>query len=247
LGSKGKLRLDQRLVRDGLVSDLRQAQALIMAGQVLVGEQRADKAGLFVSDSVAIRVKGLSRFVSRGGEKLWGAIEDLALAELFPAAVVLDCGASTGGFTDCALQLGASRVYALDVGFNQLSWKLRQDLRVVVMEKTDVRDLTSVIDPHLKIVLADISFNSLDRLLPALSRVAPETGVDFILLVKPQFELQAEEVPEGGVVMDASSRQKALLLVIQAMQREGLKVLHHVDSRLAGRDGNLEIFVHARR
>ncbi len=245
--SKGKCRLDQRLVRDGFAGDLRQAQGLILAGQVVVDDQRVDKTGFLVRDGQAVRIKGQDRFVSRGGEKLWGAVEDLGVKSLFQNAVVLDCGASTGGFTDCALQLGAQKVYALDVGTNQLAWKLRTDVRVVVMEQTDVRQVAQVLDPQLRLILADISFNSIDRLLPALVQVAPEAEVHFLLLVKPQFELLPEEVPPGGVVTDPQVRAKALEQAKNALQREGLQFMQSVDSRLPGREGNVEIFVLAKR
>ncbi len=243
---KDKKRLDQRLLEVGLAHDLQEAQRLIMAGQVLVDEQRWDKPGQAVSLASHVRLKQQRRFVSRGGEKLWGAVEDFNIKDLFLDAVVLDCGASTGGFTDCALHLGARKVYALDVGYNQLAWKLRTDARVVVMEETDIRDLPGPIDLATTLVLADISFNSLDRLLPAICRAVPLEGVTFLLLVKPQFELHAHEIPEGGIVSDEDSRLKALAISRAALEREGLQLLGHAESRVEGREGNREIFVLAR-
>ncbi len=244
---KDKYRLDERLVSLGLVGDLTEARALIMAGQVLVDEQRIDKPGQLVRDGQNLRLKDQKRFVSRGGDKLWGAIEDMGLASLVNGATVLDCGASTGGFTDCCLQLGAKKVYALDVGHNQLAWKLRTDPRVVVKESCDIRKVTQVIDSDISFVVADISFNSVDRLLPALCAAVPAEAVHFLILVKPQFELAADEVPPGGVVADDASRQAALGIALQAMQREGLEFLQSVDSKVSGREGNREIFVLARR
>src|SRR6478735_3134670 len=158
-GKKDKYRLDERLVSLGLMGDLTEARALIMAGQVLVDEQRIDKPGHLVRDGQNLRLKDQKRFVSRGGEKLWGAVHDLGLAASLQGATVLDCGASTGGFTDCCLQLGAKKVYALDVGHNQLAWKLRTDPRVVVREQCDIRQVVGIIDETIDFVVADISFN----------------------------------------------------------------------------------------
>jgi 23S rRNA (cytidine1920-2'-O)/16S rRNA (cytidine1409-2'-O)-methyltransferase len=244
---RDKYRLDERLVALGLVGDLAEARALIMAGQVLVDEQRMDKPGQPVRDGQNLRLKDQKRFVSRGGDKLWGAIQDLGLSSMVAGATVLDCGASTGGFTDCCLQLGAKKVYALDVGHNQLAWKLRTDARVVVKEQCDIRQVTEVIDHEINFVVADISFNSVDRLLPALCAAVPSHAVHFLILVKPQFELAADAVPVGGVVADDASRQAALNIALQAMQREGLEFLKSVDSQVTGREGNREIFVLARK
>lgn len=244
---KDKFRLDERLLSLGLVGDLAEARALIMAGQVLIDEQRMDKPGHLVRDGQNLRLKDQKRFVSRGGDKLWGAIHDLNVVPLLKDATVLDCGASTGGFTDCCLQLGAARVYALDVGHNQLAWKLRTDPRVVVKEQCDIRKVTEVIDENIKFVVADISFNSVDRLLPALCAAVPAHDVHFLILVKPQFELAADAVPVGGVVTDEVSRQTALDIAQKALQREGLELLQSVDSQVAGREGNREIFVLARK
>ncbi|MCX6128722.1 MAG: S4 domain-containing protein [Proteobacteria bacterium] len=201
-GKKDQYRLDERLLSLGLALDLSDARALVMAGQVLVDEQRVDKPGFRLGSDQVVRLKEQKRFVSRGGDKLWGAIEDFNIRDLFVNATILDCGASTGGFSDCALQLGAKLVYALDIGFNQLAWKLRTDPRVVVMESQDIRLVYNIIDKNIGIVVADISFNSLESLLPSLCRAVPANGVHFLLLVKPQFELAAHEVPDGGVVVD---------------------------------------------
>jgi 23S rRNA (cytidine1920-2'-O)/16S rRNA (cytidine1409-2'-O)-methyltransferase len=244
---KDKCRLDDRLISLGLVGDLTEARALIMAGQVLVDEQRIDKPGQLVRDGQNLRLKEQKRFVSRGGDKLWGAILDLGLEAMIMDATVLDCGASTGGFTDCCLQLGAKKVYALDVGHNQLAWKLRTDARVLVKEQCDIRQVDEIIDESINFVVADISFNSVDRLLPALCKAVPAEAVHFLILVKPQFELSADAVPLGGVVEDDASRQQALDIALLAMQREGLEFLQSVESRVSGREGNREIFVLARK
>jgi 23S rRNA (cytidine1920-2'-O)/16S rRNA (cytidine1409-2'-O)-methyltransferase len=238
-----KIKLDVRIVRDGLAEDLTEARALIMAGKALVSEQRVDKPGTLVADDQEVRIRDKRRFVSRGGEKLWGAVQDLGLQDLFKDAVVLDCGASTGGFSDCALQLGARRVHAVEMGFNQLAWSLRTDPRVQVREGCDVRSIEGLLDPEIRIVLADISFNSLDRLLPAMRKVVPAQGVTYLLLCKPQFELADELVPVAGVVENPGLRAEALAIVEAAMKREGLVIRRTVDSRVRGREGNQEVFV----
>lgn len=243
---KPRIRLDVKIVGLGLAKDLREAQALIMAGDVTVGEQKQDKPGTLVKPDEAVRVRARSRFVSRGGDKLLGAIEDLGLEAHFHEAIVLDCGASTGGFTDCALHFGAGKVYAIEMGFNQLDWKLKTDERVVSMESTDIRTLKEPLDPGIRIVLADLSFNSLDRTVKAMRKAVPAADVFFLLLVKPQFELEVKLVPEGGVVQDPRLRDEALAKARAAMEREGIELLSAVDSRVKGREGNQEIFVWGR-
>ncbi len=249
MAKREKRKLDDFLLSEGLAPDLREARALIMAGQVLVDEQRVDKPGTLVDTRAFIRLRGQRRFVSRGGDKLWGAIEDLGVAALFQDAVVLDCGSSTGGFTDCALHLGARRVYAIEMGFHQLAWKLRSDPRVVVMEQTDLRTIDRVLDPEASIVLADISFSSLARILPAICALIPARPVQvhFLLLVKPQFELESDRVPAGGVVDDQASRSDALSQAEAAAQQQDLILEALIPSRLLGREGNQEFFLYATR
>ncbi|MFW7377426.1 MAG: TlyA family RNA methyltransferase [Oligoflexus sp.] len=241
-----KQRLDQRLIELGLAEHPAKALALIMAGQVLVDEQLASKAGQLVRNDAVIRLKGQRRFVSRGGEKLWGAIHDFEILEKLEHAVVLDIGSSTGGFTDCCLQLGALKVFAVDIGTNQLDWKLRQDPRVQVFEQTDVRHLPAPLDMDINFIVADISFNSLERLLPDIIRAAPAQNVHFLLLVKPQFELSAEEVPAGGVVDSPKLQEQAMAKVKQRMELLGLEFLGFRKARLKGRSGNQEFFVLAK-
>ena len=218
-----------------------------MAGKVLVGEQRQDKPGTRVAADAALRVKdGESRFVSRGGDKLWAALADLGLQESIKGMVILDVGASTGGFTHCCLELGAKHVIALDVGTGQLAWELRQDPRVSVLEQTDIREFDPQAFPAIDLVIADISFNSLARLAPALRNAAPQDGVSFLVLVKPQFELPRAAVPQGGVVIDPAQRELALAAVRTAFGKLGLGDGRSVSSRLAGRAGNQEIFYFVR-
>ena len=238
-----KMRLDEALVNRGLAENLDEARGLIMAGRIMVGGQRTDKAGAKIAPESAIAVKETRRFVSRGGDKLAGALSDLGLTEAMRDSVVLDVGASTGGFTQCALAHGAKLVIALDVGTGQLDWQLRNDARVISLENTDIRDFPSEDHPAIDWVLADISFNSLARLAPALRRVAARSGVRLLVLVKPQFELAANEVPPGGLVTDDSLRATAVERVKVAFTEAGLRTLTTIDSRLAGRAGNREIFL----
>lgn len=237
-----RIRLDELLMARGLADDPVHAKALIMAGKVVVEDQRVDKPGVKVSADAVLRVKEDSRFVSRGGDKLWSALADLGLAATIKDKVVLDVGASTGGFTHCCLELGAKHVIALDVGVGHLAWELRQDARVTVLEKTDVRMFDRDAYPPVDLVVADVSFNSLARLAPALRRAAPRPEARFLVLIKPQFELPRSEVPVGGVVADPAARERALASVRSAFAAVGLLGGQAVDSRVSGRAGNLEIF-----
>ncbi len=238
-----KARLDQLLVTRGLADSLDTAKRLIMAGEVVVGDQRVDKPGTLVRRDDALRLKDSGgRFVSRGGDKLQAALDDLGLAAGLRDAVVLDVGASTGGFTDCCLKLGARHVIALDVGTNQLVWELRQDKRVTVLEGTDIRAFDRAAHPKPDFVVADVSFNSLARLADAFVAAAP--GARFLLLVKPQFELRRGQIPEGGVVEDQALKDEAVEKVTAAFVKLGLKRQAAVESKLAGRAGNREIFLY---
>jgi len=242
-----KQRLDKCLVDSGLAHDIKHAQALLLSGVVLVNDQPRDKAGDLVGPDDKVRLKNAKaqkgRFVSRGGEKLYGAILDFDIASSYEGAVALDIGASTGGFTDVLLKLGASKVYALDVGTNQLAWKLRNDPRVESMEKTDIRMIESPIDPAISQVVADVSFNSLTRLLPSILKAVPSQGVQFLLLVKPQFELPSALIPKGGVVTDVEHHKMALEIVTNAVASLGLKPCRVLASRLQGKEGNQEYFL----
>jgi 23S rRNA (cytidine1920-2'-O)/16S rRNA (cytidine1409-2'-O)-methyltransferase len=242
-----KTRLDMLLVEKGLADDPASAARLVMAGRVVVGDQRVDKPGHLVDRESPIRVKADgSKYVSRGGDKLASALEQLGLWSFIEEASVLDVGASTGGFTDCCLQAGARSVIALDVGTGQLAWELRSDPRVISLEKTDLRDFNPSAFHPIDIVVADVSFNSLARLAPEFRRAAPRQETIFLLLVKPQFELGREDVPSGGIITDPSMRQKALERVKEALMREGLQVISTVESGVSGRKGNQEIFVYAK-
>lgn len=201
-----------------------------------------DKAGHRVREDAVVRLRGAPRrFVSRGGEKLAGALVDL---DVDPAGrVCLDVGASTGGFTDCLLQAGARRVVALDVGQGQLHERLRQDARVLVHERTNARALAAEHVPEpVDLVVADVAFISLRLLLPAFAAVAPRA--ELLLLVKPQFEVGRERVGKGGVVRDDADRAAAVDAVVTAAEALGYRLVGRADSRLAGPKGNREVFVH---
>ena len=235
-------RLDERLVADGLAESRTRAQALVLAGRVLVDDVPVDKPGTRVRPESRVRVRGAERtFVSRGGEKLAGALRDLGLDPR--GRRCLDVGASTGGFTDCLLQAGAREVVAVDVGYGQLDPRLRRDPRVRVLERCNARGLTPEdVGPGVGLLVCDVSFISLRLLLEPLRAVAP--GVDWLLLVKPQFEVGREKVGKGGVVRDDADRQAALAAVADAARGLGFAVRGAAESRLPGPSGNREIFLH---
>jgi len=208
-----------------------------MAGRVLHGTRRIDKPGQRLEAGPVLALKDRRRYASRGGLKLEAA---LARFSLDPRGrVCLDAGASTGGFTDCLLQHGAVRVYAVDVGYGQLAWELRQDPRVVVMERTNVRRLGALaLDPSPTLIVADLSFTSLCTVLPSLLALAARP-CDMILLVKPQFELEREHL-ERGVVRDPVQRKRALAKVEERARGLGLGVRGAIESPVPGADGNVE-------
>jgi 23S rRNA (cytidine1920-2'-O)/16S rRNA (cytidine1409-2'-O)-methyltransferase len=216
-----------------------------MAGQVLVDDVPVDKPGTRVRDDATLRLRGIaSRFVSRGGDKLEGALDDLGIDPR--GKLCLDVGASTGGFTDCLLQRGAQRVYAVDVGYGLLDAKLRDDPRVVVRERINARNLEAAQVPEpVELVVADVAFISLRLVVPALATVAPRA--EWLLLVKPQFEVGREQVGKGGVVRDDALRTAAVESVRGAAEGLGWHEIARADSRVAGPKGNREIFLHLRK
>ncbi|MCD4684936.1 MAG: TlyA family RNA methyltransferase [Anaerolineae bacterium] len=231
-----KVRLDVLLAEQNLAPSREAARRLIMAGEVRVNGERRDKPGMKVPRDVQIEVREMPRFVSRGGEKLAGALD------AFPVAVAdricADVGASTGGFTDCLLQHGAAKVYAIDVGYGQIDYRLRSDERVVVMERTNARYVEALDEP-VSLIVSDVSFISLRYLLPVLRGwTTPEA--DLILLVKPQFEAGREHVGKGGVVRDPKVHRRVLEAVLGAAQREGYAVCGLAPSPLKGPAGNVE-------
>ncbi len=236
------MRLDQLLVRRGLAPSRERAQALIIAGQVRVGGQRADRAAAPIDADADVSVEEGRRYASRGGEKLAGALDELGLD--VAGRVALDLGSSTGGFTDALLQRGATRVYAVDVGKGQLDWRLRNDARVVVMEGVNAREGV-VLPEKVDLLVADLSFISLRLAVPPSFRHL-RGGADAVVLVKPQFEAGREAVGKGGLVRDPAARAGAVLAVAERFAAEGLAPIGVVPSRVRGREGNLEVFLHCR-
>jgi 23S rRNA (cytidine1920-2'-O)/16S rRNA (cytidine1409-2'-O)-methyltransferase len=238
-----KPRVDELLVQRGLAPDLKKARALIMAGQVIARDRRVDKAGERVKPDTPLRVKTRKShgYVSRGGVKLAGALDHF---QVDPAGwIAIDLGASTGGFTDCLLQRGAHRIYAVDVGYGLLDWRLQQDARVVNLERTHAAELTEALIPEaVDLVVADISFNALGRIVgPALERLSP--GGRVLLLVKPQFEVDRAAVGEGGIVRDPAAWTEACDRVSAAVQALGIRVDGIVRSSITGTQGNVEFML----
>lgn len=239
-------RLDQLLVERGLFPSRQRAQGAIMAGIVFVADRRIDKAGTPVAPDAAIEVRGaVSPFVSRGGLKLAAALE--AFAFDVKGVVAMDVGASTGGFTDCLLQAGAAKVYAVDVGYGQLAWTLRNDARVVVMERTNARHLTPEdIPERIDVIVTDVSFIGLGKIFPAIVPLLKDGG-HFIGLVKPQFEAGRDQVGKRGVVRDAAVHERVLHDVSGQALTNGLCPLAVVPSPVTGPQGNVEFLLFAER
>lgn len=235
-----KERLDVLLLELGYYESREKAKAAIMAGLVFIGTERVDKAGTKVPRDAAISVKGsLHPYVSRGGLKLEKAIKHFGLQ--LQDAVMLDIGASTGGFTDCALQNGASRVYAVDVGYNQLDWSLRQDERVQVLERTNFRHMTidQLDGPRPGFASIDVSFISLRLILPVLAGML-ETGGQTVALIKPQFEAGREHVGKSGVIRDPSIHANVLYEVLTTAHGLGFELKGLTYSPITGGEGNIE-------
>jgi 23S rRNA (cytidine1920-2'-O)/16S rRNA (cytidine1409-2'-O)-methyltransferase len=240
---KKRVRLDQLLVQRELAPSRERAQALILAGAVRVDGDRADRAASPVAEDAELVVEEGPRYVSRGGDKLAGALDAFGLD--VTGSVAIDVGSSTGGFTDVLLQRGAKRVHAIDVGKGQLAWRLRQDARVVVHEGVNARE-TAPVGETVDLVVADVSFISLRLALPpSLEKL--RDGGDVVALVKPQFEAGRDAVGKGGVVRDPVARADAVLAVARDLVARGLGVVAVAPSPIAGREGNREIFVHARK
>ena len=242
---KNKTRLDVLLVERGLFPSREQARAAIMAGEVLVDEVKIDKAGAAVKDDCAIRLLGQKLpYVSRGGLKLEKAIAVFGLD--LKDKKIIDIGSSTGGFTDCCLQNGAALVYAVDVGTNQLAWKLRSDPRVRVLEKTNARWLDrSVIDDDVDMLVADVSFISLTLALPAAVQHQLKDGGEVVCLIKPQFEAGREAVGKGGIIRDAATHRSVIEKILDAFRQMDLTVCGLNYSPITGADGNIEYLIYA--
>jgi 23S rRNA (cytidine1920-2'-O)/16S rRNA (cytidine1409-2'-O)-methyltransferase len=240
-----KDRLDVLLVQAGLAPTRARAQALVLGGQVVVGESRVDKPGTRVAVDSVLRLKGeVLPFVSRGGLKLQHALQHFGLT--VQGSVAADIGSSTGGFTDCLLQAGAVRVHAVDVGYGQLHEKLRADARVVPHERTNARFLKpDVLGEPVDVLVVDVSFISLTLVLPAVVPLLREGG-HLVALVKPQFEVGKGKVGKGGVVRDEAARAEAVEKVQTAAERLGLRLLGVTDSPILGPAGNREALLAAR-
>lgn len=235
-------RLDLLLVARGLAPNRERAQSEIRSGNVLVNERVGDKPGECVDETAAIRLREAPlRYVSRGGLKLEAALDHFLVA---PAGrICVDLGASTGGFTDCLLQRGAARVFAIDVGYGQLAWSLRSDARVVVLERTNARHLGELPEAT-SLIVGDLSFISLRVMLPTVRRLCAPGG-EAVLLVKPQFEVRRDRIGKGGLVREESVRQEALLGVQKSAEDEGFVVNGAMESPVPGaKAGNREWFVH---
>ena len=234
-----KIRLDQYLVQHGLIQSRERAKAMIMSGVVFVNEQKVDKAGEMIKEDAKVEVRGHDiGYVSRGGLKLEKAMQCFPLTP--KGKVCMDIGASTGGFTDCMLQNGATKVYAVDVGYGQLDWKLRSDERVVCMERTNARYLDrDQIPDELDFASIDVSFISLKLILPAVHRVLKEGG-HVACLIKPQFEAGREKVGKKGVVRDPAVHLEVLESFLRHAKENNFTVLGITYSPIRGPEGNIE-------
>jgi len=238
-----KTRLDVALVERGLAETRAAAQRLIMAGLVFSGEKRLDKAGQTVTADTQLEVRGQPHpYVSRGGLKLEKALDHFAIP--VTARIALDVGSSTGGFTDCLLQRGAAKVYAIDVGTNQLAWKLRSDPRVVSMEKTNIREVTRQQVPEpIELIVCDASFIGLRTALPAALALA-QPGAHLVALIKPQFEVGKGRVGKGGIVREPALHAEVCATISEWLaEQPGWRVLGVTDSPIEGAEGNKEFLI----
>ncbi|MGC1415356.1 MAG: TlyA family RNA methyltransferase [Candidatus Acidiferrum sp.] len=238
-------RLDTLLLERGLAESQQKAQAIILAGEVFVNGVPFQKAGTPVAIDALLEIKSRHlKYASRGGLKLEGALEDFVIN---PSALVcLDVGASNGGFTDCLLQRGAARVYAIDVTISQLDWKLQKDPRVTAIER-NARELAAADLPEqVDLVVVDVSFISVCKILKPASLCA-KPGANFLILIKPQFELRRDDIAPGGIVTDPRLHEKAIALVQESAEAEGLSCTKILPSRITGAEGNQEYFLHARK
>jgi 23S rRNA (cytidine1920-2'-O)/16S rRNA (cytidine1409-2'-O)-methyltransferase len=241
-----KIRIDQLLVERGLAESRTRAQALVMAGHVMLADRKIDKAGQMVPEDAEIMVKGQDHpWVSRGGIKLAHALEHFAID--VGGMTAIDVGSSTGGFTDVLLSGGAARVYAVDSGTNQLAWKLRQDARVIVHEQTSARILTDAHIPEpVDLIVCDASFISLSKVLERPLYFA-RTGAQLVALIKPQFEAGRSEVGKGGVVRDVAVHDRVCAEVADWLESSGWEVKGQTESPITGPKGNIEFLIWAEK
>ena len=241
-----KTRIDRLLVEQGLAESREKAQAMILAGEVLANEQKVDKPGREVASDSAIRLVGQpGKFVSRGGLKLEGALDHFGVDVTGKTA--LDIGSSAGGFSDCLLQRGAQKIYAIDVGTNQLHWKIRKDPRVIVREQVNARHLTEEDVPEFcGFFCCDVSFISATLILPAVAPLITDSG-EGVVLAKPQFEVGKGQVGKGGIVREPELHRASVDRVAEALVAAGFPQVDSMDSPILGAEGNREFLLHARR
>ncbi|MGO9015805.1 MAG: TlyA family RNA methyltransferase [Dissulfurispiraceae bacterium] len=240
-----KERLDNIIVDRGLASSRERARALIMEGKVFVSGVPVTKAGTMVAPDAPVEVSGGEiPYVSRGGLKLEAALKCFNISPV--GKIAMDVGASTGGFTDCLLQHGAAKVYCIDVGYGQLAWKLRQDPRIVIIERANIRYLEKEkIPDSVELATIDVSFISLVKVVPRVLEFLQPAG-EVIALIKPQFEVGKGEVDKGGVIRDAAKRERAVSQVKEAMQSLGLRIIGVMQSPVQGQKGNIEYLIYMR-
>lgn len=238
-----KKRLDVLLVEQGLAESREKAKAVIMSGIVYVDNNKEDKAGTTFDETSRIEVRGsILKYVSRGGLKLEKAMDHFGVT--LDGKVAMDVGASTGGFTDCMLQNGAVKVYSVDVGRGQLAWKLRNDERVVCMEKTNIRYVTPAdIEDRIEFASIDVSFISLTKVLPAVKDLLTDDG-EIVCLIKPQFEAGREKVGKKGVVREQATHVEVVEMIVDYARSIGFRTLHLSYSPIKGPEGNIEYLLH---
>lgn len=241
-----KIRLDELLMQKGLFESRAKAQASIIAGLILIDNQKMEKPGVKVEDTAVVRVLGdACPYVSRGGLKLEKALDDFKVDAAGLTAA--DIGAGTGGFTDCLLKRGAKKVFAIDVGYGQIDWKLRNDPRVVVIERKNARELTlDELKEKVDLIVMDVSFISILKVLPALLNILRDNGT-VVTLVKPQFEAGRGEVPRGGVIRDKNTLKKVLENIRSGVADIGYNYIGETQSPITGREGNVEFFMCLKR
>jgi len=241
-----KVRLDKAIVDRGLAESRERAKALVLEGKVMIAGVPATKAGAMVGPDAVIEMRGCDiPYVGRGGLKLEAALEGFGIDP--SGLVAMDVGASTGGFTDCLLQRSAARVYAVDVGYGQFDWKLRNDGRVVLMERTNIRNLERGRVPEpVDLAVIDVSFISLKLVVPKVMEFLRRPGGILVALVKPQFEAGRADVGKGGIVRDDSIRLRALEGVIESVEALGLSVKGRMESPIKGQKGNIEYLIYAK-
>lgn len=240
-----KVRADRLLTDRGLVPSRERAKALIMAGQVIAGDHKVEKAGQLVDDALELRIKNDLPYVSRGGLKLEKALNEFNID--VSGLTIMDVGASTGGFTDCLLQRGASRIFAVDVGYGQLAWKLQQDERVFALEKTNIRYLKADELPSVPdMAVIDASFISLDKVLPNTLSLVKSCGT-VVALIKPQFEVGRGEVGRGGVVRDPAKHTAVIESVYALANELNLEAVAVTESPITGPKGNREFLVYLKK